>query len=195
MGAKVLVKRLAVPRVSAKKTRINHVDEVPAMQLFKSLVPVIFAASLLTGCEPSPERGNASSAEGQDGATPILQAAELLLAVGERPSAGYFTLVGSRGANQLIGVRSESAERIEMHQSQQVNGMMTMSAVSTLDIPAGAEIRFEPGGRHLMVWGISDEARQSQRLDVTLDFATGPDILMEMPIREAGAAAMGHNGH
>ena len=69
-------------------------------------------------------------------------------------AAGYFALKNpGREALQLVGVRSASFESVEMHETVEENGVSRMRALARVEVPAGGQVAFEPGGKHLMLMG------------------------------------------
>lgn len=85
-------------------------------------------------------------------------------------AAGYFTLNNGGPADQLIAVSSPAAKTIEMHISEMQSGMMTMRRLTAVDAPAGGQIVFAPGGRHLMLFGADPALTEGQSVPVTLTF-------------------------
>ena len=64
----------------------------------------------------------------------------------DRPSAGYFVAHGGDSATQLRGVLTDYALKVEMHESVEENGVMTMKPINSVDIPAEGTVTFAPGG-------------------------------------------------
>ncbi len=67
-------------------------------------------------------------------------------------TAAYLTL-HNRGT-QPATVQAASAEgagRLEIHTTREVDGLMRMQPLSTLEVPAGGSVALEPGGTHLML--------------------------------------------
>ena len=66
--------------------------------------------------------------------------------------AGYMNITNNGSRNIAIeSIASESFARIEIHQSFEKAGMMTMRAVHTLSIPPRKSVRLKPGGFHQMM--------------------------------------------
>ncbi|MEK6542325.1 MAG: copper chaperone PCu(A)C [Pseudomonadota bacterium] len=105
------------------------------------------------------------------------------------PSAAYFTLTGGASDAVLIGASSPDLERAELHESRMDGGMMTMEPIARLPIPAGEQVVFRQGGKHVMLFGISEAARTRGNLALTLDFADGPDqsVVLAFPAQAAEA--------
>ena len=91
---------------------------------------------------------------------------------GMRMSAGYLTLTSnSREAITITSITSPEFKAVELHESKLEDGMSRMVRLDELRIPAGATVRFEPGGKHLMLMGYdgaSDTAALQFHADDTL---------------------------
>lgn len=107
------------------------------------------------------------------------------------PSAAYFRLIGGDSDAVLIGASSPDLEHAEMHESRMDGGMMTMEPITRLPISAGEQVVFRQGGKHVMLFGISEAARARGNLTLTLDFADGPDqsVVLAFPPQAAEAPA------
>lgn len=97
------------------------------------------------------------------GCSPAGPAAELMIedarvrepAPGTDKTAGYFTLHNHSGAAVVItGASSPDARAVEMHVTESEGGMTRMRRIRQLEVDAGETVRFEPGGRHLMLFGV-----------------------------------------
>src|SRR3546814_14361680 len=89
------------------------------------------------------------------------------------PSAGYFTVHGGEEDVRLLSVISPEVLRVEMHESIDKNGVMTMQTIKGVDIPAQGKVTFAPGGKHLMIWGINAAAKTQGKMPFTLIFSNG----------------------
>lgn len=119
----------------------------------------------------------------------------------ETPSAGYFVIHGGDAGAQLRGVLTDYALKVEMHESVDKDGMMTMQPVDKVDVPPKSEVAFAPGGKHLMLWGVNDTAISRGKMQMTFLMGNGDRLLVDAVIRKpdvagAPAAASGeHDGH
>jgi periplasmic copper chaperone A len=118
----------------------------------------------------------------------------------DTPSAGYFTIHGGEEDVKLLSVISPAVLRVEMHESVEKDSMMSMAAVKAVDVPAGEDVTFGPGGKHLMIWGINPGAKKMGKLPLTFIFSNGDRIIYDAVIRSAGdgpPASGGdeHKGH
>lgn len=108
------------------------------------------------------------------------------LVVPSRPAAGYFTLSNDTAKAQvLIGATSPACGMLMLHQSIQQNGMDRMSMVKSIRIPAHGDVKFAPGGYHLMCTSPSKAVTPGGSVPVTLRFADGGTVTARFPVRGA----------
>lgn len=108
-----------------------------------------------------------------------------------RPGGAYFTLKSNSGPARLTGISSESADRIEMHGDAKSGGMSGMRPIEAADVPAGGELKFEPGRRHAMLFGLDPALKPGDEVKLVFNFDGAPPLTVEAPVRAAGD----HNGH
>lgn len=76
----------------------------------------------------------------------------LALAPGAPTVAGYLTITNNgAAADTLIGVETDQAESVSMHQSVMEKGMSRMLPVKSLEIASGKTVTFGPSSYHLML--------------------------------------------
>lgn len=138
----------------------------------RSLVTMVAAAVALAGCE-----------QAQLG---VEDAWVRLPAVSSRPGAAYFTVKGGADATSLLAVSTPATVRTELHEMKHENGMMTMAPIKDVAIPAGSTVKFEPGGKHVMLYDISPEVRAGGKIPLRLAFANGKTIEVEAELRAPG---------
>lgn len=110
----------------------------------------------------------------------------ILSPVDTNPSAMYFTVHGGVANAKLISVSSPSVIRTEMHESatNPSSGMMTMSPLPEVAIPARKKVQFKQGGKHVMVWGANLKARRLGEMETEFLFANGDRILVDAVVQE-----------
>ncbi|MDE0407947.1 MAG: copper chaperone PCu(A)C [Alphaproteobacteria bacterium] len=92
-----------------------------------------------------------------------------------RPGAAWLTIRNAGGEDRLVGAESPAAERVEIHTHVHEGGVMTMRRVDAIDVPAGGEAALEPGGNHLMLFGLKAGLKTGSSFPLTLLFEkTGP---------------------
>lgn len=139
------------------------------------------AALTLASCGDNPVAGtkplNVVSGHIEMGATP------------DRPAVGYFRVQGGPQPVELVAVTATMAQRVEMHESVKENDMVTMKPITSAAVPARGELRFAPGGKHLMIWNINPAAVRAGKLPMTFIFTNNNNerILFDLPIKGASA--------
>jgi copper(I)-binding protein len=113
-----------------------------------------------------------------------------LAAVPGRPAAGYFTLHGGKTAQTVIAANSDVSLRAEMHASMTGAGnMATMTPLASVPLPAGTDVTFAPGGRHVMLFGVNRAVKPGDRVTLTVTLANGARIGARGIVVAAGAPA------
>ena len=119
------------------------------------------------------------------------QADELLITQGyarETPpgmttSAIYLTLKNPSNINvRLVGVTSDRATQVMIHQNQQQGDMMRMRSVSQIEIAARSQFSFEPGGYHLMLTGLTHPLRDGEQVALRFLFEQGGVLDFSVPV-------------
>ncbi len=59
------------------------------------------------------------------------------------------------------------------------------------NFPPGGQMKFEPGGRHAMLFDIDPAVRAGDKIPLTFTFEPAPPVTVEAEVRAAG----GHAGH
>lgn len=110
-----------------------------------------------------------------------------LAAVQGRPAAAYFTLYGGPSDTALLSVTSPIAIKTQMHETSEQNGVSSMAPLAQVAVPAGAKIKFEPGGKHVMLTGVNASVKPGDSVDFRFVFANGEQIEYSAPAIAASA--------
>ncbi|WP_417621912.1 copper chaperone PCu(A)C [Parasphingorhabdus sp.] len=105
------------------------------------------------------------------------------------PSAGYMELHGGRVDVALVGVTSDDVLRMEMHETVEENGMASMNKLKSIPVPAGKTVKLEPGGKHLMIWGVGEGSKKRGLLTMTLIYSNDDRIEINAVVKKAGDPA------
>jgi copper(I)-binding protein len=125
-------------------------------RLAAAVATLVAALLLSSACSPAPE-------------VRIENARVRALIPGQDKTVAYMDVENhTRSAIALVGASAESVRAIEIHTTQMNDGVMRMRRLKAVDIGAGEAMRFEPGGRHLMLFGVRS---LNQALPVRLEFA------------------------
>lgn len=106
-----------------------------------------------------------------------------------KAGAGYLGLKNSgTTADRLIKAESSLSKRTEIHTHIMEDGVMKMTHLEEgIEVPAGKEVMFEPGGFHVMFMGLKAPFKEGGMLPVTLYFEKAGKIEVELAVKGVGA--------
>jgi copper(I)-binding protein len=116
---------------------------------------------------------------------------------GARVAAGYASITNNGSeADRLIEVRSDFAASAEIHEmAVDANGVMTMRPLADgIEIPAGEEVKLEPGSFHIMFMGPERQLVEGENFAGTLVFEKAGEVEVEFAVEGMGGPG-GHAGH
>lgn len=88
-------------------------------------------------------------------------------------------------ARTLTGANTPLAGVTEIHEMKMQDGMMSMSRVDSVAIPAGGTLSLAPGGFHLMLIDLTRDLRAGEVVPMTLQFDDGSTLSLELPVIDA----------
>ena len=96
---------------------------------------------------------------------------------------GYVILTNrGESADALVSASTPAAESVEFHESMLVDGMSRMRPRSEIPLPAGATVKLQPGGLHLMLVGLKTPLVEGARVPLTLEFRKAGRITVEISV-------------
>lgn len=102
-----------------------------------------------------------------------------------RTTAGYFVLLNRGEAPVTVtGARAGFAAHSMFHEMAEVDGGKRMRHLDELSVPAGGQVTFAPGGRHLMFSGLDPVPEEGQVVPVCLELAAG-ELCHDFPVRRS----------
>ena len=137
-----------------------------------------FALSLLLGGAALAQTGTVELTEAWARATP-----------GKAENgAAYLTLTSPTG-DRLTGVASPVAGKAELHAMKMEGGVMTMTPLDGIDLPAGQPVTLKPGGVHIMLVGLKQPLQPGQSVPLVLQFAKAGSREVIAAVGRVGATA------
>ena len=94
---------------------------------------------------------------------------------------------------QLTGGSTPVAQRVEIHSMSMDGGVMKMRPVPGIDIAPGATVELKAGGMHLMLIGLNKALMQEDLVPLTLTFADGSKIDVELYVEGMGGGMAPHD--
>ena len=86
-------------------------------------------------------------------------------------TAAFFSLNNKTPITcELHGAETPVASSIEMHTHSHQQGVMQMRQLQSITVPAGEAVIFEPGGFHLMLFGVKQPLVVGEYYPLTLFF-------------------------
>ena len=111
--------------------------------------------------------------------------------------AAYFRIENrAKSADYIVSAHSPIAERAEIHTHEMKEGLMRMRRVNPVEAPAQGEVSFEPGGLHVMLFGLKKPLVSGESFPLTLEFLKAGKIEVTVEIEGSAAAdRSGAGGH
>ena len=119
---------------------------------------------------------------------------------GAKVAAGYLTIKNHGSTpDRLVSVSAEISGKGEIHEMSMKDGVMQMRQLTQgLEIPAGGEVKLEPGSYHLMFKELKAPAVEGVKFPGTLTFEKAGTVKVEFAVEKAGEKAgreMDHSAH
>jgi periplasmic copper chaperone A len=104
---------------------------------------------------------------------------------GAKVAAVYLRIDNTGGnSDRLLTITSNAAASAEVHRTTVVEGVARMRPVSTLQIGANEVVAFEPGGLHIMLFGLKRPLVAGQSFPVELGFELSGQKKVTVKVRE-----------
>ena len=122
--------------------------------------------------------------------------------VAGQKATGAFMQLKADADVSLVGASSPAAGIVEIHEMRMDAGVMRMSAISALPLPAGKAVELKPGGYHVMLMALKAPLKEGDTVPVTLTFkdkdGKASTMLVNAPVKALTAAppaAAAHGKH
>ena len=118
---------------------------------------------------------------------------------GSKNGAVYFKSIKNSGkdADQLVSVKSQIADKTEIHEMKMDGDVMKMRALNSVDIPAGSVVsvmKGNPNGYHVMLLGLKKPLKEGDKFPLRLSFKKAGEIEVEVVVQAADPAVK-HEEH
>lgn len=110
-------------------------------------------------------------------------------------TAAYLTVMNKgQQAVTVTGGRAEGAGRVEIHTTEEVDGLVRMSQLDKLVVAPGETRSLEPGGAHLMLFDLDAMPQPGDSRELCLLLASGSEVCTQAEVRKS-AASGAHQHH
>ncbi len=82
----------------------------------------------------------------------------------------------------LISASTPIAARVELHDHIMENDVMKMREVPSIAIPAGGTVKLQPGGLHVMFFGVKQALKPGDTFPLTLNFKNTKSITVQVSV-------------
>lgn len=166
---------------------------------------ILTAASLLAACGGADDDAarhdaaagdhTAACADAAEGAVTVVDPWVRSVADASAPSAAFMTICNGRdAAAKLVSVSASIAARTELHETERsADGVVKMSPIPSVDVPAAGAAALAPGGRHIMLFALEGPIAAGDEVGLKLTFEDGSSTNATAVARAPGEAA--HGGH
>jgi hypothetical protein len=142
-------------------------------------------ALALTACQPAATPTPESEHEGHSEGLSIEDAWARPSMMVDGAVAVYFEIHNEGGdADRLIAASSPAAANVELHESLEENGVMSMRPVEAIEVPAGGHTELKPGGLHIMLINLVEPLEVGDTIEVTLAFENAGDKMVTAEVRK-----------
>lgn len=109
------------------------------------------------------------------------------LAPGQSVGAVFMRIANNTPDDIVLNyVHAPIASNIEVHRTFYDEGMMQMRPVKHVRVEAGKSLLFEPGGYHLMLFGIENQPEVGEDFELTLEFEGGVSVTTQVRVKRPG---------
>jgi periplasmic copper chaperone A len=117
-------------------------------------------------------------------------------APGQSVGGGYLEIENKgKEADRLLSVKSPIADSVEVHETRTENGVSSMRGTGPVTVPAGGEVKFAPGGYHLMFMKLKQPLKQDEEVAATLVFEHAGAVDVKFKVKPIGYKAGGAMNH
>jgi copper(I)-binding protein len=105
-----------------------------------------------------------------------------------RAVTGMFLTVQNTGTapRAIVSGKASVGDTLELHEMKREDGMMRMSPVKSIAVPAGGTVELRPGGLHLMLFGLKKPLVPGDTVRVELTLDDGTRVPVVAAVRKMG---------
>ena len=100
----------------------------------------------------------------------------------------------SADLERLVSVTTNVAKRAEFHTHLLNNGIMKMRRLSDIEVNSMERVVLEPGGKHIMLFGLKSVLKVGQEFILTLFFERLGRVDVKVKVRKIGAMDFNDGG-
>jgi copper(I)-binding protein len=126
----------------------------------------------------------------------VTNATVRLLPPGLPNTAAYFTIENDTYTDLfLVGANSKIVKNAELHNHFSDGEVMRMEKQDKVKIPAGETVKFQPGGLHVMLFGLKKPLKEGQSVPLSVITEQGTLIDFDAKVVMPGQESNGTHQH
>ncbi|RAS19082.1 hypothetical protein DFO50_102241 [Microvirgula sp. AG722] len=113
-----------------------------------------------------------------------------------KTGAAYLTLQNKgKSADTLQGADGDVADRVEIHNHINDNGVLKMRRVDGVSVEPGQRVALQPGSYHIMLIGLKKPLLAGESFPLTLHFKRAGDVRVDVKIEATTSEAPAADAH
>jgi copper(I)-binding protein len=101
-------------------------------------------------------------------------------------TAAYMVIENDSGQDVILeSASTDAALMADLHRTQHINGIMTMSSAEDIKIASHGRAVLAPGGLHVMLMRLKKPLKEGDRVPIILHFKGGLDISVNAAVRQS----------
>jgi copper(I)-binding protein len=104
--------------------------------------------------------------------------------MGAGTTGAVFLVLHNDGAQaqRIVSSSTPVAEAAELHTHSMNDGVMQMRQVEALEVPAGGSLMLQPGGDHVMLFGMKQLLQEGETFELTLTSESGESVTLPVAV-------------
>jgi len=99
--------------------------------------------------------------------------------------AGYMQLMNhDANTTTIVSISSDAFKKIEIHQTMNIDGVMSMHSIKSLILEANEMASLKPGGMHLMLMKPTRELKIGDEIKIELQFDNDSSQVIIMTVKK-----------
>ena len=158
---------------------ILNINAIERFQIMRILFALLLLPLVLTACDSM--SGKMKVTDVYTFETPI------------KIGAIFMTVKNNTGEDdRIVDFKTDAAQRVELHTMSMNNNMMQMRRVEGYDIAAGAEHALQPGGDHVMVFGLKEQFTTGATYEGIVVFEKAGEVPVTVTVKPRSEMGKNH---
>jgi copper(I)-binding protein len=101
-------------------------------------------------------------------------------------NSAIYMHIENEGKNDdaLLEIKTDVADKVELHKTVTENGVSSMVKVDKLAIPAGSKVKLAPKGLHVMLLGLKQDLKTGNEFEIELVFEKAGSTKTKIKVKE-----------